>query len=134
MFSSRQRMGAVSELAQFLQFAGLATLGSGNMDRYACPAADNCPAGTAVTGDPAIVGVGSHGAPVLSRSVRGLLKSPCFSAAVGTSPERNAPRCSWFHSSEKKKNSLSRLIGPPIVYPQSLRRSTSFLMLLKLLK
>src|SRR5258708_3549947 len=96
MFSSLQRIGAVSEKAQFLQFTGFATFGSGSIDKYACPPGERPPVGTCeifVKALPPTVGVGSHLFPVPLRSVRGLRKSPCFSAAVGTSPVRMAPRC-----------------------------------------
>jgi len=40
------------------------------------------------------------------------LKSPLRSARVGTVPERTVPRFSRFHSCERKKCSLSFMIGP----------------------
>ncbi len=49
----------------------------------------------------------------------GPLKSPVRSAAEGTNALRVSPRFSRFHSCEKKKWSLSLMMGPPIVPPKS---------------
>src|ERR1700730_2017902 len=43
------------------------------------------------------------------------LKSPAFSASVGTRAVLVVPEICLFHSSEKKKKALSFLIGPPMV-------------------
>src|ERR1700693_920754 len=54
-------------------------------------------------------------------------KFPPFSATVGTRALLVVPEICLFHSWDQKKKILSFLIGPPMVYPKSLRRS-SFLM------
>src|ERR1700730_3633598 len=50
-------------------------------------------------------------------------KSPVLSRGVGTRPELTLPVICRFHSWDQKKKILSFLIGPPTVYPKSLRRS-----------
>src|SRR5579871_926256 len=52
-------------------------------------------------------------------------KSPARSAAVGTQALTCRPLISWFHSWLQKKNSFCLRMGPPIEYPQSLRRCLS---------
>ena len=59
------------------------------------------------------------GAACEQPSIAGPLKSPDFSASVGTNELRTEPRCSRFHSSDPKKCSLSLMIGPPKVPPKS---------------
>src|SRR5882762_534550 len=117
-------MGDASETDQLLQFTGLAILGSGKRSRSSWPVADLLP--TSVESGR----LGTFSQPPMARPfpARTSEKSPAFSATVGTLALRAAPRSSRFHSSEKKKNHLSFLIGPPMSYPKSLRRSLSFLM------
>src|SRR5438046_9737270 len=102
MFSSRQRIGAVRERAQFWQFTGLATFGNGSRFTIAVPAFEIWPAGTIAAGAPAIMGVGSQGLPLASLPGRKALKLPPRSAAVGTVAVRALPRSSRFHSCDQK--------------------------------
>src|ERR1700730_115277 len=55
------------------------------------------------------------------------LKSPPFSATVGTRWVLVAASFCLFHSWDQKKKTLSFFMGPPIVYPKSLRRSLFFM-------
>src|SRR3954470_1206399 len=129
-------MGEVKETAQLLQVPGLtwdaAIFGSGKILRMAEPAGDV--AGTLVSTLPVTGSVGAFSQGVPSLAVRRVEKSPFFSATVGTFAVRALPRRSRFHSSDQKKNNLSFTIGPPTLYPQSLRRRTSFFTPFKLLK
>src|SRR3954466_14586904 len=98
----------------------------------------NLPAGeideTVVCRTPPTVGAGSQGLLLRSTPVRNTLKSPFCSAWVGTLAVRSLPRSSRFHSCDQKKNSLSFLIGPPMLYPKSLRRNLSLGAPFRLLK
>src|SRR6267378_307565 len=120
-------MGAANDVAQSWQLIGLATFGTGRRFTSNCPTGEIC--GTFVSTALVVgsVGAGSQGFPLVSRSVRRLVKSPICSAAVGTVAVRALPRSSWFHSWLQKKNSLSFWIGPPTLYPKSLRRNLSLL-------
>src|SRR5690349_5718103 len=91
-------------------------------------------AGTLVSALPVAGSVGAFSQGLPSLAVRRVEKSPFFSAAVGTFAERALPRSSRFHSCDQKKNNLSFTIGPPRLYPQSLRRRTSFFTPFRLLK
>src|SRR5258708_29001498 len=102
-------MGDASDTDQLLQFTGLAILGSGKRLTSSWPVFDVLP--TSVESGR----VGAFSQPPAKRPspARTSEKSPFFSATVGTLALRAAPRNSRFHSSEKKKNHLSFLIGPP---------------------
>src|SRR6266481_6889230 len=127
-------MGAVIDVAQFWQLTGLVIFGNGRIFTISWPAGEIW--GTVVSTALVVgsLGAGSQGFPLASRSVRRLLKFPACSAAVGTVAVRALPRSSRFHSWLQKKNSLSFMIGPPALYPKSLRRNLSFLMPFRLLK
>ena len=66
---------------------------------------------------------GSFGVGEEQPAMVGPLKSPARSAAVGTNALRVRPRFSRFHSWEKKKWSLSLMMGPPMVAPKSFESS-----------
>src|SRR6185503_18426356 len=89
------------------QLVGPLVLGSGNTFTIANPAGLSLLAGILLPGKGKSV-KGSCG----SGSVNGPLKSPIFSAAVGTLAESTTPRCSRRHSSLQKKKTLFFLIGP----------------------
>src|SRR5258706_8768697 len=103
-------MGDASDTDQLLQFTGLALFGSGNRPRSSWPVADLLPTSVESGRD----GTASQFPIARPRPARTSEKSPAFSATVGTLAARAAPRSSRFHSSEKKKNNLSFLIGPPM--------------------
>src|SRR6202035_1018324 len=72
------------------------------------------------------------GVPPAATAAASAVKSPAFSAIVGTQADTETPRTSRFHSWFHQTNSLSFLMGPLMLYPQSLRRSSALPVLLLL--
>src|SRR5687768_18419360 len=78
---------------------------------------------------PGTFGLGSSRQVVGSRGtgpVKGPVKIPCFSKAVGTLAESTCPRSSRRHSSDQKKNTLFFTIGPLKLPPKLLYLSSPF--------
>src|SRR5690348_12109801 len=108
MLSCLQSIGVVNDVTQLLQLpdAGV-VFGSGYSFTNNSPPLLRRSAGILLPGNACPVS-GSSGTGGVQPAIGGPLKSPARSAAVGTKADRTLPRRSIFHSSDAKKNSLSR--------------------------